>query len=318
MNSAALKDIVVLQSMDAAALAKIASVLEEEEYANGQVVFIEGEPGDSMYFISQGCIRIEKRPHPAGEDRKTLAVLEAGDYFGEMALVNQKPRAASAVAAGGARLLRLSKAAFDRIHETSSATALNVLFGMIRTASERIRWLNTQLVTYDEIGKAIGDAVDLHALLDSVLEHVTNATGADWSLLALRSEFTGRLDVRAQRNLTLAAAQLEAISNGGGVLGLVLRNEQDLLAPDLDANEMLEAGPRLGFETASLLVSRIVLAEQVVGLIVLGGNEKHQFDLNTLNLARGIARQAAQAILNQRRREEEEARSHRPRPTAHS
>jgi GAF domain-containing protein len=314
MNPAALKNIAVLQSMGTDALATLAAVLEEEEYADGRMIFKEGESGDGMYFITQGCIRIEKHAHATGEVCKTLALLEAGDYFGEMALLNQKPRAASAVSAGGARILRLSKAAFDRIHETSSATALSLLFGMICTASERIRWLDTQLVTYDEIGKGIGEAGDLQGLSALILEQVANATCSDWSFLALRSEFNGRLDIRAQRNLTLTPGQQEAVSNGEGFLSPVLRNAQDLLAPDLNADGVLKSCSRLGFETASLLVARIILAEQVVGLIVLGGKEPHQFDLNMLNLARGVARQAAQAILNHRRREEEEARSHRSRP----
>ena len=66
---------------------------------------------------------------------------------------------------------------------------------------------------------------------------------------------------------------------------------------------------RLGFETASLLLSPITVEGQLLGLIVLGGNEHDQFDLNALNLARGVARQAGQAILNARHREEEQARS---------
>src|SRR5258706_1632566 len=114
MNLAELKHIAVLESMDAEALSRLAAVLEEKEYPDGQVVFAEGEPGESMYFITQGCIRIEKRAHPAGAVQKTLAVLESGDYFGEMALLNQKPRAAAAVSSGATRVLRLSKAAFDQ------------------------------------------------------------------------------------------------------------------------------------------------------------------------------------------------------------
>ena len=47
----------------------------------------------------------------------------------------------------------------------------------------------------------------------------------------------------------------------------------------------------------------------VSGLIMLGGNEREQLDVNALHLARGVARQAGQAILNARHREEEQARS---------
>jgi CRP-like cAMP-binding protein len=96
MNPEELKQIAVLQAMDGVALAQLAGVLEEKDYADGQAVFAEGDPGDSMFFLVKGCIRIEKRAQATSAVHKTLAVLEAGDYFGEMALLDQKPRSASA------------------------------------------------------------------------------------------------------------------------------------------------------------------------------------------------------------------------------
>ena len=92
MNPEELKHIAVLEAMDSEALARLAAVLEQKEYGDGQGVFAEGDPGDSMYFIARGCIRIEKRAQATSAVNKILAVLEAGDYFGEMALLDQKPR----------------------------------------------------------------------------------------------------------------------------------------------------------------------------------------------------------------------------------
>jgi len=315
MTAAELKHIMVLQSLDTEALNRLGAVLEEDRYSDGEVIFAEGEPGETMYFIADGCIRIEKETHAAGVVHKTLAMLEAGDYFGEMALLNQRPRAATAVAAGNAHVLRLSKAAFDQIHQTSSGAALSLLFGMIRTASDRIRWLSTQLVAYDEVGKAIGEGRDLQFLLNLILEQLSAACGSDWAFLVLRSEFSGRLDLRAQVNLELSLPQREAISQGEGFLGPILRGSQDVLAPAFQEHELFKGCARLGFETTSLLACPILLAAQVVGLIVLGGKESQQFDLNTVNLVRGIARQAAQAILNTRHREEDEARFRHLRPS---
>ncbi len=309
MNPEELKHIAVLQAMDDDALARLAAALEQKDYADGRTVFAEGDPGDSMYFILQGCIRIEKRAQAAGAGSKTLAVLETGDYFGEMALLDQKPRSASAVAMGGARILRLSKAAFDQMQVTSGAAAMGVLFAMIRTSSERIRRLSAQVVVYDEVGKAIGEARELQTLLDVILQQLAAATFADWGLLLLRSQFSDRLDLRSQANLALTATQREALSNGHGFLGPALQNPQDQLVPSFDEQEPFKSCARLGFETASLLLSPITVEGQLLGLIVLGGNERDQFDLNALNLVRGVARQAAQAILNARHREEEQARS---------
>src|SRR5512140_968014 len=210
MKPEELKHIAVLQAMDDDALARVGAALEEKSYADGQTVFTEGDPGDSMYFIVKGCIRIEKRTQVTGAAHKILAVLEAGDYFGEMALLDQKPRSASAVAAGGARILRLSKAAFDEMQGQSSMAGMSVLFAMIRTSSERIRRLSTQVIVYDEVGKAIGESRDLQTLLDVILQQLSSATRADWGLFLLRSQFSERLELRGEANLTLTAAQREA------------------------------------------------------------------------------------------------------------
>lgn len=309
MNPEELKQIAVLQAMDGDALASLAAVLEQKDYAEGETVFAEGDPGDSMYFIVRGRIRIEKRAQATGGVHKTLAVLEAGDYFGEMALLDQKPRSAAAVAAGAATVLRLSKAAFDQMQGESSVAGTSVLFAMIRTSSERIRRLSAQVVVYDEVGKAIGESRDLQALLDVVLQQLSSATRADWGLVLLRSQFSDRLELRGQSNLTLTSAQREAVTNGQGFLGPVSRNPANQLVASFEDEEPFKSCPRLGFETSSLLVCPITVEGQLLGLIVLGGNERNQFDLNALNLARGVARQAAQAILNARHREEEQARS---------
>ncbi len=309
MNPEELKSIAVLRTMDGHALARLAPALEEKSYADGERVFAEGDPGDSMYFIQRGQVRIEKRAATEGAASKVLTVLEDGDYFGEMALVDQKPRSASAVASGGTRILRLSKAAFDQLQQSGSVAATGMLFAMIRTSSDRIRRLSAQLVVYDEVGKAIGEARTLQSLLDVILQQLATATGADWGLLVLRAQFSDQLELRGRLNLALTAAQISAISNGKGFLGTALSNRQDWLVGDVDVQESFKTCERLGFETASLLVSPIGVERSLLGLIVLGGRERDQFDVDALNLTRGVSRQAAQAVLNARHREEEEARS---------
>jgi CRP-like cAMP-binding protein len=309
MNSEQLKNIEVLKQLDANSLERLASVLEEKEYADARTVFGENDPGDSMYFIARGRIHIEKSVQTGGGLRKVLAVLEEGDYFGEMALLDQKPRSAAAVASGKATVLRLSKAAFDNIQRENTAAGMGVLFAMIRTSSERIRRLSSHLVVYDEVGKAIGDARDLQELLEVILRQLSAAINADWGLLVLRSQFSDRLELRGQVNLSLNSNQVESIGEARGFLGLALADPQDRLIGRFSDHALFKSCERLGFESDSLLLSPINLETQRLGLIVLGGFQLDQFDLNDLNLSRRVARQAAQAILNARHREEQQARS---------
>ena len=309
MKPEELKRIAVLQAMDDAALARLAAVLEDRNLADGQSVFAEGEPGDSMYFLMGGRIRVEKLTDAAGASRKTLAVLEPGDYFGEMALFDQKPRSASAVADGPARVLGLSKAAFDALLEQEGRAGMSVLFAMIRTSSDRIRRLSTHLVVYDEIGKAIGESRSLQELLDVVLHQLRAATLAEWGLLLLKPRFAAGLIVRSVEGVALTPEQREALQEGRGFLEPVLAEPRQMAVGNLETEEPFKSCARLGFELPALLVTPILTDGQLLGLIALGDREIGQFNLNAVNLAQGVARQAGQAILNALHREEEQARS---------
>jgi CRP/FNR family transcriptional regulator, cyclic AMP receptor protein len=309
MNPDALKRIPLLQAVDDAALARLATVLEPREFADGQAIFAEGDPGDGMYFIASGAVRIEKRTGTTAGAHKTLAILETGDYFGEMALLDEQPRSAAAVASGATQTLRLSTAAFSALHGGAGHAGLSVLFAMIRTAGERIRRLNAQVVVYDEIGKAIGESQTLDQLLDVVVRQLGQATLADWGLIVLRSQFSERLELRTALNLELTFAQKDDIAAGKGFLEPALQELAGRLVVDGAAEEPFKSCARLGFESWPLVFMPIAVEGQTLGLIVLGGRQPGQFDLNDLNLARGVARQAAQAILNARHREEEQARA---------
>jgi GAF domain-containing protein len=109
--------------------------------------------------------------------------------------------------------------------------------------------------------------------------------------------------------LSLTSEQRDRITNGEGFLAITWQDPQDRLVNDFEEYAPFKSCARLGFEIPSVLVSPITLEGQVLGLIVLGGREREQFDPNNLNLVRGVARQAAQAILNARHREEQQAKS---------
>ena len=68
------------------------------EFPAGAVLFEEGQPGRDMYIIVSGEIEIRRQ---VGGSERVLAVLPAGEFFGEMAILNGRPRSATAVARTG-------------------------------------------------------------------------------------------------------------------------------------------------------------------------------------------------------------------------
>jgi hypothetical protein len=90
----------------------------------GEFIFREGDTSTELYFIQEGQIEILKQ-YPA--DLRQIAVLEAGDFFGEVSLLEGQPREISARAISECRLLRLDPASFDQILQEEPGIALRML-----------------------------------------------------------------------------------------------------------------------------------------------------------------------------------------------
>jgi CRP-like cAMP-binding protein len=94
------------------------------EIKAGRVIFNEGEPGDTMYIIQVGRVKITKR---IGSSEKILMVLQKGDFFGEMAIVNQAPRTATATSVDNCQLLCFNRQGFLSMISKNSNIAMNII-----------------------------------------------------------------------------------------------------------------------------------------------------------------------------------------------
>lgn len=110
--SARLREVALFRGLDANDLDRILEISDPVLYEEGEVVFEEGERGDLFFIIVQGAIELRKA---SGDTKRKLAVLRSGQAFGEMALLNQTPRSASAVALERTYMLSVSRAAFGQI-----------------------------------------------------------------------------------------------------------------------------------------------------------------------------------------------------------
>lgn len=307
MSAALSSAVPALAALPPAAVAKLAAALTEREVPAGGPLFAEGDAADAMYFIVAGTVRIEKQTGGAAGGVKTLALLGRGDPVGEMALFDGQPRSATAVAEPGTRLVRMGRDTFHALlHEDAEAGAA-FLFAMIRAGNARTRRLNSQVIVFHEIGKAIGESARLDTLLEVVVRQLVLGTGADGGGAVVQGEFTGRWELRAARGLALDAAALEAL--GGGVIGRTAADARPRLVADLNADAEMKALPRAGWETPSLILQPVVREGRALGVLFLTGAQPGHFDLNDLNLCASVASQTAQAILVFRHREEEAART---------
>ena len=107
-----LREVALFQGLGREDLDRILDISEAVRVQGNDYVFEEGEQGDHFFVIVQGRIELRKA---TGEGFKKLAILKAGQAFGEMALLNQTPRSASAYAMEATYLLSVSREAFGRM-----------------------------------------------------------------------------------------------------------------------------------------------------------------------------------------------------------
>lgn len=135
----------------------------------GQIIFCEYEPGNDFYFLQQGKVKITKT---IGNSQKTLDVLEQGDIFGEMAILEEEPRSASAIAVDKVRTLHFNRANFDSLMNGNPQLAyrlLQVFSTRIYDARRRL-----QILTLDDIQAKVSDVFLMLAEKDPGYGKVNN------------------------------------------------------------------------------------------------------------------------------------------------
>jgi HEAT repeat protein len=123
-----LKQVEVFQQTPDDVLADIAALLEEVEVAAGELIFHKGDPGDSLYIVIAGKLRVD-------DGDRLLNYLGASDVFGEMALLDAEPRVATVTAVEPAHMLRLNQSPFYEL----IADRPEVAIGLIRVLTARLR-----------------------------------------------------------------------------------------------------------------------------------------------------------------------------------
>lgn len=126
-----LKAIPAFQQLNEQALEELASLLTERNTRAQEAVFRKGEPGQEMYLITEGEVRIHDGNH-------VLTRLGKGDFFGEFSLIDSAERSASVTTEKACTLLKLHQREFLNY----SATHPEVLLGILQTQVKRMRDMN--------------------------------------------------------------------------------------------------------------------------------------------------------------------------------
>lgn len=129
-----LKRLPIFQDLSYKELKAVERILHRRTYRAEEVIFKEYEPGVGMYIIESGKVNIT-----LGKENKLLVLLSNGDFFGEMALILEGQRTASAIATEPTKLLGFFQPDLFNLLETSPKTGNKILQRLAQMIAERLR-----------------------------------------------------------------------------------------------------------------------------------------------------------------------------------
>jgi CRP-like cAMP-binding protein len=176
-----------------AALAEIAAALQPRHLPAGEILFNQGDPGNELIIVEQGRIAIYVPMSGAPGEGQPIRIFSSGELLGEMALIDRKPRSASARAEEPSLVLALNGEKFRMILSQNSEMAFSVMAGL----SDRIRYTTDFLGEVRQWVQRISEG-NYHAPAG-----VESRTYRDQTLAELAAEFTRMAALVRDREETL-------------------------------------------------------------------------------------------------------------------
>lgn len=113
--------------------------LDEQTYAKGACILKQGEPNNTVYFIAEGEVSIQKHPLEAEDQERVITILHTGDSFGEMELIDIQPCAASVICLTDVKVISLSNQNLYKLSTTHLKTYTMLILNLARDISRRLR-----------------------------------------------------------------------------------------------------------------------------------------------------------------------------------
>lgn len=255
------------------------------KYEDDTVIFHEGEPGNCMYYISSGKVRISKNS-PEGEVH--IATLPEGEIFGEMALFDQLPRSATATAVGNTRLLTIDKKKFIKSVSRDPSLAFTILEAM----SKRTRRLNEEFTkTRSRKFEALKASLDIEQVSTLILDEARHAVEADnGSIMLLENDGKTLAIVSAFGEEHPDKMELKV---GDGVAGKVLETGQAQMINNVSVSPLYKPG---GQAINSIVCVPLIAEDKKLGVLNLSSVTDKIFSMHDMKLIQVLTSYSAIAI----------------------
>jgi len=148
-----LKKLNLFSELNFAAIKELTFLANERMFHQGETIFEESTTGKSLMIIISGEVRITQMAKISGEE--TLTVLKKGDFFGEMALLEELPRSATAIAHSDTIMLEISRDKFLHFIEKDTASGVKILFTLAKNMSSRLREADIKIKAFVNLSQWI-------------------------------------------------------------------------------------------------------------------------------------------------------------------
>ena len=146
MDVELIKQAAIFEDLEEDELEQVAEICKEQQFKFGQTIFKEGEPGNRLFIIAEGEVRISRQVPGSGEE--ALAVLKKGACFGEMSVFDRSERSTDAIANTDCRLITITRSDFEMLLDFNRELGYKVLWRVVRLLSERLRVTNENLRSF--------------------------------------------------------------------------------------------------------------------------------------------------------------------------
>lgn len=127
-----LSKVVIFANLSGMELRKIADLVEEQRFLKNSVIIKQGDPGEHLFVIGKGKVKITKGQ---GNEESLVAILQGGDAFGELAIFDLGPRSATVTALEELQLLLIHR---DKIRKLMQHMP-DIAIAMLETMAKRVR-----------------------------------------------------------------------------------------------------------------------------------------------------------------------------------
>ncbi len=146
MDTSLIRQAAIFADLEPPELEKVAEISREQSILSGTTIFKEGDPGNRLYIIAEGEVRISRVVPGSGEE--ALSILKPGACFGEMAVFDRCHRSTDAIANTDCRLLTISRPDFEMLLDFNREIAVKVLWAVVKLLSTRLRNTNDNLRSF--------------------------------------------------------------------------------------------------------------------------------------------------------------------------